>query len=327
MKHLILNDLGHVVNLGDRYVHHWLLAGLGQHLKEPWCVTCVSSMLDEKDELRGFTNLQNLDLLEALEDADLLLIFGGSVFFVDRIDPLPDPDTIQCPIAIWGGVQNPDILIDPPERRAKMEHLLDSIAIWFYRFQSEWEFIHGAYPAPYATRAGADLLFTYPLVTTQRKRLGVVCDTHSEELFPGTVESLSYLAERFDGEKVALYGQPNDPVPEGFHRTEFAFADITCCSHIVTGRLHIGILALTQGIPTVFLSNGGMKLKWLAAEFGLDDWVIDLCEVGPDAVGPLAWELLANEWPRERVLATVQEFADDARRTTADLARMIENGV
>jgi len=32
MKHLILNDLGHVVNLGDRYVHHWLLAGLGQHL-------------------------------------------------------------------------------------------------------------------------------------------------------------------------------------------------------------------------------------------------------------------------------------------------------
>jgi len=55
MKHLILNDLGHVVNLGDRYVHHWLLAGLGQHLKEPWRVTRVSSVPDEKDELLGFT--------------------------------------------------------------------------------------------------------------------------------------------------------------------------------------------------------------------------------------------------------------------------------
>jgi len=55
MKHLILNDLGHVVNLGDHYVHHWLLAGLGQHLKEPWRVTRVSSVPDEKDDARRTT--------------------------------------------------------------------------------------------------------------------------------------------------------------------------------------------------------------------------------------------------------------------------------
>ena len=55
MKHLILNDLGHTANLGDHYVHHWLLAGLGQRLKEPWRVTRVSSVPDEKDDVRRTT--------------------------------------------------------------------------------------------------------------------------------------------------------------------------------------------------------------------------------------------------------------------------------
>ncbi|MFD6700723.1 MULTISPECIES: polysaccharide pyruvyl transferase family protein [unclassified Microbacterium] len=95
-------------------------------------------------------------------------------------------------------------------------------------------------------------------------------------------------------------------------------------SAVVTGRMHLSILALGQGTPVVVLRTRG-KVEGLARMFGLEDYTLDPAPGIGDKAGTALADLFADTTLRERIGARLphvralaqRQFAPDERPSAA----------
>jgi len=82
---------------------------------------------------------------------------------------------------------------------------------------------------------------------------------------------------------------------------------------VVTGRMHLSILALTQGTPVVVLSTRG-KVEGLARMFGLDEFVLEPVPGIGAAVDRMLSTALSDVTLRERIRAQLPHVTALARK-------------
>ncbi len=80
---------------------------------------------------------------------------------------------------------------------------------------------------------------------------------------------------------------------EGFQDARQLLAAYGQMDCMVATRMHTGIFALSQGVPTVMIAYQP-KAKGVMASFGLDEYCLDIAQVTPEALQATVEQVLAN---------------------------------
>lgn len=285
MPRLLLSDIGHVENFGDRMVSEVVSVGLGSRV--PDLEIARLTAIGSEAPIPGYWQHARDDWVALANECDLVLMLGGSIFFPDRIravdlERLPQ---LRVPLVIWGGVQDHRWLATP-KAQDTLGRLLCRSTKAFYRFPGEIEVLEDLASGTELV-LGGDPGFLFPVGTPKKRdRLVLALSRYLLDRFPASEQVLpevcTALGQRY--ELIAVWCETGDA--ERFQKllpgvnNIFGYAHVLTtlrnCARVVGCRLHPLVLGASQRVPTVGWEIGSRKIRWFMEAMGAEAALIDL---------------------------------------------------